>query len=103
MTNPVKIYVYGAEVKCASCVNLPSGKETFEWLEAAVNRKYPNNHFEYSYVDLQSPANDTEKKMAKYIVEEELFYPVVVINDQIVAEGNPKLTDIYNKIAELQN
>jgi disulfide oxidoreductase YuzD len=28
----VEILVYGAEERCASCVNLPSSKETTEWL-----------------------------------------------------------------------
>jgi disulfide oxidoreductase YuzD len=99
--NPVKISVYGAEVKCASCVNLPSAKETFEWIEAAVNRKYPDNDFEYIYVDLHSPTNEEEKTMAEHIVEEDLFYPIVVINNEIVAEGNPKLSDIYRKLDSL--
>lgn len=101
LSNSVKIYVYGAEVKCASCVNLPSALETYEWIEAAVNRKFPNNTFEYKYVDLQSPTNEMEKMMAEHIIEEDLFYPVVVVNDEIVAEGNPRLPDIYKKIEEL--
>lgn len=103
MSNPVKIYVYGAEVKCASCVNLPSAIDTFEWIEAALSRKYPENNFEYIYVDLNSPTNDVEKEMSERIVEEDLFYPVVVINEEIVAEGNPRLPDIYKKIEELQD
>ncbi|MFN7251821.1 MAG: YuzD family protein [Anaerobacillus sp.] len=101
MSNPVKIYVYGAEVKCASCVNLPSALETFEWIEAAVNRKYPNNHFQFIYVDLNAPTNEEEKKMATHIVEEDLFYPVVVVNEEIVAEGNPRLADIYKVLDEM--
>ena len=101
MNDAVKIYVYGSEVKCASCVNLPSSKETFEWLEAAINRKYSNNQFEFIYVDLQSPSNEIEKQMSEHIVEEDLFYPVVVVNDEIVAEGNPRLTTIYKKVDEL--
>lgn len=98
MEKTINISVYGAEIKCASCVNLPSAKETFEWLEAAINRKYPNNSFQYRYVDLYTTQTETEKKMAEYILKEDLFYPVVCINDEIVAEGSPKLTDIYRKI-----
>lgn len=101
MSNPVKIYVYGAEVKCASCVNLPSPIEQFEWIEAAVNRKYPDNNYEFIYVDMHSPKNEKEKEMSTHIIEEDLFYPVVVINEEIVAEGNPKLTDIYKKLEEI--
>lgn len=101
MNSPVKIYVYGAEVKCASCVNLPSAKETFEWLEAAISRKYDKSNFKFIYVDLHSPSNDHEKKMAEQIIEEEMFYPIVVVDDEIVAEGNPRLTVIYKKIDSL--
>lgn len=101
MSNPLKIYVYGADVKCASCVNLPSAKETFEWLEAAISRKYSKTNFEFIYVDLNFPSNETEKKMAEHIIEEELFYPVVTINNEIVAEGNPSLPNIYKKIDSL--
>lgn len=101
MNNPVKIYVYGAEVKCASCINLPSAKETLEWLEAAINRKYENHQFQFKYVDLNAPENEDEQKMSEYIVEEDLFYPVVIINDEIVAEGNPRLPQIYKKIDQL--
>ena len=101
MSNPLKIYVYGAEVKCASCINLPSAKETLEWLEAAVTRKYPEMEIGFFYVDLHAPHGDTEAKMAQYIIDEDLFYPVVTLNDEIVAEGNPKLTSIYEKIEKL--
>ena len=44
--NEVEIIFYGAEQLCPSCVNLPSSKETFEWLEAAISRKFPNQAFE---------------------------------------------------------
>lgn len=101
MNNLVTISVYGAEVKCASCVNLPSARDTFEWLEAAINRKYPKNNFNYKYVDLYSPSAEKEKEMVEHIVAEDLFYPVVLVNNEIVAEGNPKLTDVYKKIDEL--
>ena len=37
----IEIEVYGAEQICASCVNLPSSKDTCEWLEAALTRKFP--------------------------------------------------------------
>ena len=41
----IEIQVYGAEQICASCVNLPSSKDTCEWLEAALQRKFPNQPF----------------------------------------------------------
>lgn len=90
------IYVYGAEQICPSCVNLPSSKETYEWLEAAISRKFPNQPFSITYIDIFNPPEDEEvKQFAKRVIEEALFYPVVLINGEIVAEGNPKLKTIY--------
>jgi disulfide oxidoreductase YuzD len=93
---PVEICVYGAEVVCPSCVNLPSSKEIYEWLEAAIKRKYPNQPFSISYIDIFNPPNDAEKKaFAARVIEEDLFYPVVLVEGTIVGEGNPKLKDVY--------
>ena len=93
----VEICVYGAEVLCPSCVNLPSSKETYEWLQAAVARKFPNQPFQISYIDIFNPNTEEEKKVdwANRVVEEDMFYPVVIINDEVVGEGNPKLKTIY--------
>ncbi|WP_223701452.1 YuzD family protein [Sutcliffiella deserti] len=96
-TKKVEINVYGAEVLCPSCVNLPSSKETYEWLQAAVARKYPNQPFTISYIDIFQAANceEEKKEFASRVVEEEMFYPVVVINGEIVGEGNPRLKTVY--------
>ncbi|MDN4072359.1 YuzD family protein [Fictibacillus terranigra] len=91
----ITIKVFGGEQKCASCVNLPTSKETAEWLEAAIARKFPDQLFRIEYVDIFSPTEGENQRFALQIVEEDLFYPVVVINDEIVAEGNPRLKDIY--------
>ncbi|MDF1510181.1 YuzD family protein [Robertmurraya sp. DFI.2.37] len=92
----VDIVVYGAEQLCPSCVNLPSSRETFEWLEAAVSRKFPNQEFQISYVDIYNPPEDEERKdFAKRVVDEDMFYPVVLIEDEVVGEGNPRLKTIF--------
>ncbi|MCH1625532.1 YuzD family protein [Ferdinandcohnia quinoae] len=92
----VEICVYGAEVLCPSCVNLPSSKETYEWLEAALSRKFPNQPFSISHVDIYNPPTDEAKKeFAKRVIEEDMFYPVVVLEGEVVGEGNPKLKIIY--------
>jgi disulfide oxidoreductase YuzD len=95
----VEIILYGAEQLCPSCVNLPSSKETFEWLEAAISRKFPDQHFKMTYVDIYQPPQESEKEaFAKRVIEEDLFYPVVVIKDKIVGEGNPRLKTIFNEM-----
>lgn len=95
----VEIILYGAEQLCPSCVNLPSSKETFEWLEAAISRKFPEYPVKMTYVDIFQPPNDSEKEnFAKRVIEEDLFYPVVVIKDKIVGEGNPRLKTIFSEL-----
>ncbi|QKS73301.1 YuzD family protein [Paenalkalicoccus suaedae] len=94
----VKITVYGAEQKCASCIHLPSSKETMEWLEAAVTRKYPDYPIEFTYCDITMPQSEEEKMFAEKILEDEYFYPLVVLNGEVVAEGDPRLPNIYKKI-----
>lgn len=97
----VNVQVYGTKVICASCVGMPSSTETFEWLQAAVGRKYEGqeNKFNFEYIDFQEEQEDEEKKaFAERVVEEDLFYPVVLVNGEIVGEGNPRLKDVYEEI-----
>lgn len=97
----VNVQVYGTKVICASCVGMPSSTETFEWLQAAIGRKYEGqeNKFNFEYIDFQEEQQDEEKKaFAERVVEEDLFYPVVLVNGEIVGEGNPRLKDVYEEI-----
>ena len=92
----VEIIVYGTDQLCPSCVNLPSSKETYEWLKAAITRKYSNQPFLISYVDIYNPPNEPLKlAFANRVISEGLFYPVVLIGEKVVGEGNPKLKSIY--------
>ena len=96
---PAVITIYGAEQICASCVNLPSSKDTYEWLEAAVKRKFPEQPVILDYVDIMNPPEDEKKReFAKRVIEEDLFYPVVLIGEKIVAEGNPRLKTIFSEL-----
>lgn len=97
----VNVQVYGTKVICASCVGMPSSTETFEWLQAAIGRKYEGqeNKFNFEYIDFQEKQEDEDKKaFAERVVEEDLFYPVVLVNGEIVGEGNPRLKDVYEEI-----
>ncbi|WNC13955.1 YuzD family protein [Brevibacillus brevis] len=94
----VEIKVFGTEQLCASCVNLSSAKETADWLQAALSRKYGSDSIRITYSDFQQPQTDDDKNWAMRIVEEDLWYPLVVISGEIVGEGNPKLKDICRKL-----
>ncbi|HWJ77376.1 MAG TPA: YuzD family protein [Niallia sp.] len=96
MKKEIEVSIYGAEQICASCVNLPSSKDTYEWLQAAISRKFPNQKFIINYYDIfQANYEEEKNKFCQKIIEEDLFYPVVVIEGEIVGEGNPKLKNIY--------
>ncbi|TWI60109.1 disulfide oxidoreductase YuzD [Halalkalibacter nanhaiisediminis] len=91
--------VFGAEEKCASCIHLPSARETMEWLDAAISRKFPEVSLKIEYVDIDMPGEDElHVRLAESIRDDEYFYPLVLLNDEIVAEGNPNLKDIFAKI-----
>ncbi|MGP4076634.1 YuzD family protein [Halobacillus sp. K22] len=95
----INLTVYGAEVKCASCVNAPGSKETFEWLQAAITRKYGENKVSYYYYDLHEENQPgVDEQLVDRLREEELFYPLVLVEDEIVGEGNPRLKSIYQAL-----
>lgn len=97
----VLITVYGAEQICASCVGAPGSKDTYEWLQAAIGRKYDAEAIQYEYVDINQPQEDEQRRnFIERIFEEDLFYPIVFINDVMVAEGIPKLKTIYKALEQ---
>ncbi len=94
-----EIFVYGAEQICASCVGMPSSKETYEWLEAALTRKFPEQPIKFTYIDIKSPPDEPSvSEMAEKVRNEEYFYPLVVMNGNILGEGNPRLKTIYEAL-----
>lgn len=100
--NTVLIEVFGAEVLCASCVNAPSSKGTYEWLEAAIPRKFPNQPFEIVYIDIQEETEDERyQKITKQIQNDEYFYPLVMINDEMVGEGHIQLKPVFKALEEV--
>jgi disulfide oxidoreductase YuzD len=103
MEKPVEIVVYGAEERCASCVNAPSSKETYEWLQAALSRKYPNQQMSFRFVNIHDPKTQVDEAFSIQIQEEDLFYPLIVIENEIVAEGNPSIKAIYNAMEQYRN
>lgn len=96
-----EVQVFGAERICASCVGMPSSKETYEWLSAALHRKFPNQHIQMRYIDINSPQdNPVIEQFVNRVIEEDLFYPIVLIEGEIMGEGNPRLKTITAKLKE---
>ena len=101
MSKNITITVYGAEQICASCVGAPSSRDTYEWLQAAIGRKYASDGVDYQYIDINAPqADEKHKAFVERIFEEDLFYPIVFVNEEMVAEGMPKLKNIYKELDE---
>ena len=95
--NKVSVVVYGADVVCASCVNAPTSKNTYEWLKPLLERKYPDIQFEFTYIDIEHDTenlSDHDQHYIEQIQDEELFYPLVTMNDEYVADGYIQLKDI---------
>ncbi|GAA0500124.1 YuzD family protein [Salinibacillus aidingensis] len=101
MEKEITITVYGADQICASCVNAPGSKDTYEWLQAAIARKYGDANIHYTYVDIFSPPEDEKiQDLARRVADDEFFYPLVLVDDEIAGEGNPRLKTIYSKLEE---
>ena len=96
------IEVFGADIMCASCVNAPSSKDTFEWLQAAIDRKYPNQPYTIRYIDIESSLKDErDAQYAERIQEDEFFYPLVLINDEVVGEGYIQIKPVFSTLEKL--
>ncbi|WP_252503934.1 YuzD family protein [Sporosarcina sp. Marseille-Q4943] len=95
----VKIEIYGADVICASCVNAPSSKDTYEWLQAAIGRKYPDQPFDIEYIDIESDiADPKQRSIAEQVRNDEYFYPLVIIEDEVIGEGYIQLKPVFNEL-----
>ncbi|MFS0576536.1 YuzD family protein [Sporosarcina sp. 179-K 3D1 HS] len=99
MENKVSIEIYGAEIICASCVNAPSSKDTYEWLDAAISRKYPGQAYDIQYIDIESEiADDRQRGIAEQVRNDEYFYPLVMISGQLVGEGYIQLKPVFSEL-----
>lgn len=97
--NNAIIEVFGADIICASCLHAPSSKDTFEWLQAAINRKYPNQPYDIKYIDIHSDQkNDRQRNISEQVRNDEYFYPLVLINDKIIGEGQIQLKSVFAEL-----
>ncbi|MER2000648.1 MAG: DUF1462 family protein [Lysinibacillus sp.] len=93
------IEVYGANINCASCVNAPSSIDTYEWLQAALARKFPEAKISYRYIDIEAKLeNARDEEIASRIQEDEFFYPLVLVDGEVVGEGYIELKPIVTKL-----
>ena len=98
-TNKVKIEIYGADVICASCVNAPSSKDTYEWLQAAIDRKYPGQSYDIEYIDINSEITDErQQSIATQVQNDEFFYPLVMIDEEMIGEGYIQLKPVFMEL-----
>lgn len=96
------IEVYGADIVCASCVNAPSSKDTYEWLQAAISRKFPDQKVDYRFINIEdSLENERDIDYANRIQEDEFFYPLVLVNDEVVGEGYVQIKPVYEALERL--
>lgn len=94
--NILSIEIFGSDIVCASCVNAPSSKDTYEWLQAAINRKYPNQSYKISYIDIQQPIdNERQQEIANRVLDDEFFYPLVLIDGEVIGEGYIQLKPVF--------
>lgn len=99
----VSVVVYGADVICASCVNAPSSVNTYDWLQSILPRKYPEVQFVFTYIDIEKDTeqlSDHDQQYIEQINEDELFYPLVTMNDAYVTDGYVQLKPITRFIDE---
>lgn len=103
MTNKqAVIEVFGMDIICASCVNAPSSKDTYEWLEAAISRKYPNQPFTIDYIDIESDLDDERhQEIAEQIFNDEYFYPLVMIDEEMIGEGHIQLKPVFQSLEKI--
>lgn len=95
----LSIEIFGADIACASCVNAPTSRDTYEWLQAAINRKYPNQPYKITYIDIQQPIdNERQQDLANRVLEEEFFYPLVLIEGEVVGEGYIQLNPVFAEL-----
>lgn len=95
----LSIEIFGSDIVCASCVNAPSSKDTYEWLQAAIDRKYPSLTYNISYIDIQKPIdNERQQELANRVLDDEFFYPLVLIDGEVVGEGYIQLKPVFSEL-----
>ncbi|WP_312040146.1 YuzD family protein [Macrococcoides bohemicum] len=98
----INVIIYGADVVCASCVNAPTSKDIYDWVQPNLDRKFPDLQFNYNYIDINKSENltDHDENIIEQINNDELFYPLITMNDEIVADGYIQLPQVTKFVEE---
>ncbi len=100
--NNIIIEIFGANTTCASCVQAPSSKDTYEWLRAAIARKYPGERYEMVYIDIDKEIDDKrQREIAAQVRNDEYFYPLVMLNGDMIGEGHIRLKPLFSALDQL--
>ncbi|KAA1042542.1 DUF1462 family protein [Macrococcus equipercicus] len=96
----IKVNVYGADAVCASCVNAPTSKDIYDWIQPNLKRKFEQLSFTFNYIDIADGEglSDYDQSLLEQIENDELFYPLVTMNDDIVADGYIQLPQLTKYI-----
>ncbi|UTH14403.1 DUF1462 family protein [Macrococcus equipercicus] len=96
----IKVNVYGADAVCASCVNAPTSKDIYDWIQPNLKRKFEQLSFTFNYIDIadEEGLSDYDQSLLEQIENDELFYPLVTMNDDIVADGYIQLPQLTKYI-----
>ncbi|WP_260859274.1 DUF1462 family protein, partial [Siminovitchia fortis] len=101
MKNEPQILLYPPQHISASSLNLPSSNQTYQSLQAPISPKFPHHPFKITYIHIFNPPQQKLlKQFAHRLIQQHLFYPLLTIDDEIIAEGNPRLKDVYRKMEE---
>ncbi|MCE4955786.1 YuzD family protein [Macrococcoides caseolyticum] len=98
----INVIIYGADVVCASCVNAPTSKDIYDWIQPNLKRKFPDLQFNFSYIDINTSENltDHDENIIEQINNDELFYPLITMDDEIVADGYIQLPQVTKFVEE---
>ncbi|WP_114570202.1 DUF1462 family protein [Exiguobacterium flavidum] len=90
----MEMRVYGAQATCPSCVGAPSSEETYSWLKAVIERKY-EVPVTFRYIDFEKDERDA---FVEALEADEYFYPLVVLDGEVIDEGYVRLKKITDAI-----
>lgn len=90
------VNVYGREVAPAGDVNMPDHRAVCKQLQHTLQNKFPEDDFYCNHIDMDAVDNltDHDENLIEQIDNDDLSYPLVTINDEIVDHGDVKTENV---------